>query len=118
MNNHTPSAAAIEAAARLQGYSPSKVIAGVMVATDDAALVLRSDVAAALDAFARGAVERYVEALTPSGATKAAYHGEFKFTTATHVDDDGAEHSEKIAVPWTTVKAIMAAILNRAGVAP
>lgn len=52
-------------------------------------------------------------ALTPSGATKAAYHGEFKFpVTVTRFDDEGEpeEATENVYVPWTTVKEIMAAI--------
>ncbi|MBO9194300.1 hypothetical protein J5277_09300 [Rhizobium sp. 16-449-1b] len=55
------------------------------------------------------------EALTPSGSTKAAYHGEFKFSQ-TAVDEDGDEYSYSVYVPWTTVKEIMAAIAKRAGI--
>lgn len=47
------------------------------------------------------------EALTPSGATKADYIGEFKFTA---YDADEAE----VSVPWPTIKQIMARILARA----
>lgn len=54
-----------------------------------------------------------VEALTPSGATKAAYHGEFSFSLR-RFDEFGEEYSEKVYVPWTTVKEIMAAIRERA----
>jgi hypothetical protein len=54
------------------------------------------------------------EALTPSGSTKAAYIGEFTFEAVTHVDDDGNEHRDSIAVPWTTVKEIMAGIRTHA----
>jgi hypothetical protein len=50
--------------------------------------------------------ERLREALTPSGATKLAYIGEFEFTPI--------EESRTVKVPWTTVKEIMAAVLKRA----
>ncbi len=57
------------------------------------------------------------EALTPSGDTKAAYHGEFAFDIPdTFFDEDAEEfleHSRKVYVPWTTVKEIMRAILHR-----
>lgn len=53
------------------------------------------------------------EALEPSGSTKAAYMGEFSFTLA-RVDEFGDEYSEKVYVPWTTIKEIMAAIKDRA----
>jgi hypothetical protein len=58
-----------------------------------------------------------VEALTPSGDTKAAYIGEFSFTvTALEIDESGepVECQRSVTVPWTTVKEIMAAILARA----
>ena len=58
-------------------------------------------------------VERLREALTPSGATKFAYMNEFKF----NVVREGPDHSEIVerhAVPWTTIKDIMAAIAKRA----
>ena len=65
---------------------------------------------------------RLREALTPSGHTKAAYHGEFDFNiTDTVFDPDAEEFIEvqrKIYVPWTTVKEIMAAILARAVLEP
>lgn len=64
-------------------------------------------------AHLRGKVERLQEALTPSGATKAAYHGEFKFEQ-TGVDEDGDEYTYSTYVPWTTVKEIMGAIRERA----
>lgn len=53
-------------------------------------------------------VARLREALTPSGATKAAYIGEFSFEIEIEIKGG------KVYVPWTTVKEIMAAILNRA----
>jgi hypothetical protein len=52
---------------------------------------------------------RLREALTPSAATKASYIGEFRFPLET-VDGD----TPSVTVPWTTIKQIMAAILNRA----
>ena len=57
-----------------------------------------------------------LEALTPSGDTKAAYIGEFSFSL-TRIDGNGDEYSEKVYVPWTTIKEIMAAIRNRAALA-
>ncbi|GHC61749.1 hypothetical protein [Limoniibacter endophyticus] len=61
----------------------------------------------------RGKVERLQEALTPSGATKAAYIGEFSFDVDDR-DEDGDECSRNVVVPWTTVKEIMATIRTRA----
>lgn len=54
-----------------------------------------------------------IEALTPSGDTKAAYMGEFAFNLR-RVDEAGDEYSEKVYVPWDTIKEIMKAILVRA----
>jgi hypothetical protein len=64
-------------------------------------------------AHLRGKIDRLQEALTPSGATKAAYIGEFSFD----IDDrneDGEECSRNVVVPWTTVKEIMAVVRSRA----
>lgn len=58
---------------------------------------------------AEAELARLRRALTPSAATKAAYWGEFLFQRAT-VDEDGNETVEQVQVPWTTIKAIMAAI--------
>lgn len=58
--------------------------------------------------------ERLREALTPSGATKGAYHGEFTFETEDGVSNAGIERWRKVYVPWTTVKEIMKAISDRA----
>lgn len=58
-----------------------------------------------------------VEALTPSGETKAAYIGEFSFMideVVTSDDGDEVENRREVTVPWTTVKEIMAAIRARA----
>lgn len=60
--------------------------------------------------------ERLEEALTPSGDTKAAYMGEFSFGL-TRMDEAGDEYSEKVYVPWTTIKEIMAAIAARTALA-
>lgn len=57
-------------------------------------------------------IKRLREALTPSGSTKAAYHGEFSFNLH-RIDDCGDEYVEKVYVPWDTVKQIMKAILAR-----
>ncbi len=57
--------------------------------------------------------ERLREALTPSGDTKAAYHGEFQFNIE-YSDDEGGSYWQPHLVPWTTVKEIMAAIHARA----
>lgn len=56
---------------------------------------------------------RLREALTPSGATKAAYIGEFKFPIECR-DEDGEPCDREVVVPWTTTKEIMKAILDRA----
>lgn len=53
------------------------------------------------------------EALTPSGATKAAYIGEFRMDF-NEIDEFGEDRTVCLDVPWTTVKEIMAAILKRA----
>lgn len=61
--------------------------------------------------------EAWQEALTPSGDTKADYHGEFSFTIPQAQEDEFGEAIEvqqRVYVPWTTVKEIMAAILKRA----
>lgn len=58
--------------------------------------------------------DRLREALTPSGDTKADYHGEFSFETEDGETDAGIERYRKVYVPWDTVKQIMAAILARA----
>ena len=52
-------------------------------------------------------------ALSPNSETKAAYSGEFAFATNRY-DSKGNEYTEMVVVPWTTIKEIMAAILNRA----
>src|SRR5690606_31041730 len=57
--------------------------------------------------------ERLREALTPSGDTKAAYHGEFQFNIE-YSDEDGDSYWQPHLVPWTTVKEVMAAIRARA----
>lgn len=55
-----------------------------------------------------------VEALTPSGETKAHYSGEF-FFEVDHYDEESQEVlSRRVTVPWTTVKEIMSAIRARA----
>lgn len=59
-------------------------------------------------------VERLREALTPSGSTKAAYHGEFSFQLFEGVSSAGIDQYRKVYVPWDTVKEIMAAIKARA----
>lgn len=58
-------------------------------------------------------IERLREALTPSMSTKAAYICEFSFYRTISMGD-GEDRAEQISVPWTTIKEIMAAILNRA----
>lgn len=57
-------------------------------------------------------------ALTPSAETKAAYIGEFHFYIDEQSDDAACEVSRKVAVPWTTIKEIMAAILARTTLHP
>jgi len=58
-------------------------------------------------------VERWKEASTPSAETKAAYWGEFHISDEI-LDDEGNYITRKVAVPWITVKEIMAAISARA----
>jgi hypothetical protein len=58
-----------------------------------------------------------VEALTPSGDTKAEYAGEFHISVYAAEDEDGNEIWRKVPVDWTTIKAIMAAIKSRATLA-
>lgn len=79
------------------------------------ALTLQSEQIAALQAER----ERLREALKPSGATKAAYIGEFSFTIEEWdcdggEDGEGAVSSRTVYVPWDTIKQIMAAIYDRA----
>ena len=62
-------------------------------------------------------IERLREALTPSGATKAAYMDEFAFRVCIGYEDD-TEIYDTITVPWTTIKEIMAAIRARAALEP
>ncbi|WP_455155946.1 hypothetical protein, partial [Sphingomonas zeae] len=72
--------------------------------------------APAVDAVPAGEVERLREALTPSGDTKAAYHGEFRFDVMfpSLDEDDDEPVPHPVVVPWDTVKEIMAAISSRA----
>lgn len=65
--------------------------------------------------------DRLEEALTPSGDTKAAYHGEFKFQVTQWRENEDPDSDEEMeayladfTVPWTTVKEIMAALKARA----
>ena len=59
-------------------------------------------------------IGKVVNALTPTGQTKAAYSGEFSFSI-TEFDEGGDEVSRDVMVPWVTIKEIMAAISDRAG---
>lgn len=61
----------------------------------------------------RAKTYRLQEALTPSADTKAAYIGEFSHRVRS-MSDDGEEQYFDAAVPWTTIKEIMAAIRARA----
>ena len=61
----------------------------------------------------RAAVERWEKATTPSADTKAAYMGEFQFEQRYAKDGGGPA---LIVVPWTTIKEILAAIRDGAGV--
>ncbi len=58
-------------------------------------------------------IARLRESLAPSAATKAAYMGEFQFGLP-DIDEQGNEVMRSVNVPWTTIKKIMAAILERA----
>jgi hypothetical protein len=57
---------------------------------------------------------KLIEALTPSAETKAEYIGEFSFYGPEYVDDKGEPRADKMLVPWSTVKVLMAAIRKRA----
>ncbi|MEO3479440.1 hypothetical protein AAFO90_17375 [Phaeobacter sp. CAU 1743] len=57
--------------------------------------------------------DHYLEALTPSGDTKAEYMGEFSMGFP-EFDENGEEVTRTINVPWTTIKDIMAAVRARA----
>jgi len=70
-----------------------------------------------VNARLRAEVERWKEAATPSTETKAAYWGEFHISDEI-LDDEGNYITRKVAVPWTTVKEIMAAISARAALTP
>jgi len=56
--------------------------------------------------------KRMREALTPSDGTRAAYIGEFQFAFPAF-DGEGNDHEYTPNVSWTTIKQIMARILNR-----
>lgn len=68
------------------------------------------DVKAERDA-ANQRIRELEAALAPSVETKAAYHGEFNFDIDCR-DDLGGEYTRNVTVPWTTVKEIMAKILD------
>lgn len=97
----------------ISGYEAigSSVVAHMAIpATDYAALTARATAA-------EQRVRALEEALTPSGDTKAAYIGEFKFTIEVEEPDEVGEMNtvdREIVIPWTTMKEIMAAILARA----
>ena len=82
--------------------------------TDKQKLVDEAEDAKAERDALKAEVERLREALTPSGATKAAYHGEFGFELLAR-DGEGVDYH---MVPWTTIKEIMAAISKRAALRP
>lgn len=63
-------------------------------------------------------IARLREALTPSGDTKAAYMGEFKFNGPEYMDENMQPRFDTHTVPWTTIKEIMAAIRDRAALNP
>lgn len=72
---------------------------------------IRADLAESSLATLTARVAELEAALTPSGDTKAAYIGEFKFTFLAGLDEFGDDLTyENVTVPWTTVKEIMAAI--------
>ena len=56
---------------------------------------------------------RLREALTPSADTKAAYIGEFWFSIRVW-DEKGDDRDQRVCVPWTAIKEIMAKIKARA----
>jgi hypothetical protein len=76
------------------------------------------DEAAALIASAlqRERDEALREALTPGAEMKATCIGEFRFNIP-DTDDDGDSLVREVAVPWVTIKEILAAIRARAALA-
>ena len=80
---------------------------------ENARVAALNDEQAAIIVDQRLEILRLREALAPSGDTKASYMGEFSFSL-TRTGECGDEYSEKVYVPWTTIKEIMAAILARA----
>jgi hypothetical protein len=60
-------------------------------------------------------LQRFRGALTPTAETKAAYIGEFSFTTeeADILCEHGETYPVKRTVPWDTIKDIMKAIRTR-----
>lgn len=76
---------------------------------------LRDTVAALADLAEAQAQEiaKLHEALTASGATKAAYIGEFRQSVRC-IDEDGDEVWGDVLIEWTVIEEIMAAIRARA----
>lgn len=87
-----------EAAARNQGHSDPR--------TNDSELLLQ---AADTLELMRDTHKQWVDALTPSGETKAAYIGEFRIDLP-DFDENGEEYTRPINVPWTIIKDIMTEI--------
>lgn len=79
-----------------------------------------NDLSAYGETAAVAAMVPMIEALTPSGDTKAAYHGEFKFDVLfpSLDEDDDEPVPHPVMVPWETVKEIMAAISAPAALTP
>lgn len=95
-----------EAIGKDEDYRGATAVAAWNTRPAEATLTARADAAEARLAKA-------VEALTPSGETKAAYIGEFSFTVD-FTNEDGEDDYMRVDVPWTTIKEIMAAIRARA----
>lgn len=84
-------------------------------AITNAAEVLSASPPADASTMGSTSEQRFIEALTPSSETKAAYIGEFSFR-AHESNDVGEEFTRSFTVPWTTIKEIMKAIRKRAGI--
>jgi len=101
----------VRRSARLSVLSGNYDFSGV-VSIDDA---LRAMLAFADEGSGIGELRHVLEALTPYSETKAAYMGEFSWTDWRD-DENGVSIGYEMTVPWTTIKEIMAAIRERAGV--
>jgi len=99
---------------RINQNDHERICQGIWDDTDDVKAVARFRLSLSTPSPDSG--ERMREALTPSGDTKAAYMGEFKFDVMfpSLDEDDDEPVPHPVTVPWDTIKEIMAAIAGRA----